>query len=335
MREPPGLRTDTVIGTLYRSFGIEVGRLTFLPIGEDSSSYAYQVEAAGGSSYFLKVRAGADDAPGATVPTYLHRRGVAHVLAPLASNAGASFVPLGTFALMLYPMLDAPPGAEVGLSPHHWREFGTTVRQLHTVPVTAELDRLVGRETFRPVRRELIEDLERVVVNGFRDDPAARELSDFWRARRSVIHGLIAQADELGSALEQRPFTPVLCHGDLHTWNVLVGADGQLWLVDWDEAVLAPKERDLMFAIGGISRDLVRPQDTELFLEGYGDTTIDEHLLVYYRCAWAVQDIAAYAEQVFLMPTLTGATRRAATGGFIDLFEPGNIVELATSRKGV
>jgi spectinomycin phosphotransferase len=44
----------------------------------------------------------------------------------------------------------------------------------------------------------------------------------------------------------------VLCHADLHTWNVLVDGDGRLWLVDWDEAILAPRERDLMFLVGGI-----------------------------------------------------------------------------------
>jgi len=52
-------------------------------------------------------------------------------------------------------------------------------------------------------------------------------------------------------------------------------------------------------------------------------------LLAYYRTAWAVQDIAAYGEQVLMMPTLGEETRRAAVDGFVDLFEPGNIVDLA------
>jgi thiamine kinase-like enzyme len=34
-------------------------------------------------------------------------------------------------------------------------------------------------------------------------------------------------------------FLPV--GNDLHPWNVLVGADQRLWMVDWDEAILAPK----------------------------------------------------------------------------------------------
>ena len=50
----------------------------------------------------------------------------------------------------------------------------------------------------------------------------------------------------------------VLCHADLHAWNVLLDTDRQLWLVDWDETILAPKERDLMFVVGGIGNDVMR-----------------------------------------------------------------------------
>jgi spectinomycin phosphotransferase len=100
-------------------------------------------------------------------------------------------------------------------------------------------------------------------------------------------------------------------------------------MVDWDEAVLAPPERDLMFVVGGIGHGLVGPSDTEHFFQGYGQASIDPHLLAYYRHAWAVQDIAAYGEQALLSPGADAAARRAAVEGFRDLFEPGSIVELA------
>ena len=75
---------------------------------------------------------------------------------------------------------------------------------------------------------------------------------------------------------------------------------------------------------------LVRPQDTAGFLEGYGRLAPDPDLLDYYRCAWAVQDIAAYGEQVLLDPGAGEPDRRAAVAGFEELFAPGSIVELAS-----
>jgi hypothetical protein len=58
MREPPALPGDTIVGALEASFGIRVTELAFLPIGNDSASWSYRVEAAGEPTFFLKVRAG-------------------------------------------------------------------------------------------------------------------------------------------------------------------------------------------------------------------------------------------------------------------------------------
>jgi hypothetical protein len=235
MPEPPALAEEAIAGALEAGFGVRVAGLVFLPVGNDAASWAYRVEVAGGPPWFLKVRAGAGAMPGAAVPAYLQRHGVPLVPAPRPTGAGAPFVVVDRFALALYPLLDAAPGAVVGLSPAQWRELGAAVRR------------------------------------------------------------------------------PTLCR----------------WIVDWDEAVLAPRERDLMFVVGGIGHGLVRPHDTERFLRGYGETGIDPRLLAHYRTAWAVQDIAAYGEEVLLTPSLGQETRPAALEGFMDLFEPGNIVDLA------
>jgi spectinomycin phosphotransferase len=85
-----------------------------------------------------------------------------------------------------------------------------------------------------------------------------------------------------------------------------------------------------MFVVGGIGHGLVRPHETEAFFEGYGRTAIDPLLLAYYRVAWAVQDLAAYGEQVLMAPGLGEASRRDALDGLMSLFEPGNIVEIAS-----
>ncbi len=67
----------------------------------------------------------------------------------------------------------------------------------------------------------------------------------------------------------------------------------------------------------------------DLFLQGYGETTLDPAALTYYRYALAVRDIGEYSEQVFLRPDLGPVTRRSAVGRFLSMFEPGRIVALA------
>jgi Ser/Thr protein kinase RdoA (MazF antagonist) len=60
----------------------------------------------------------------------------------------------------------------------------------------------------------------------------AQELLAFWRSRREVIDELVGRADAEGRQLSTLPCRQVLCRADLHTWNVLVDAEHQLWSVD-------------------------------------------------------------------------------------------------------
>jgi len=159
----------------------------------------------------------------------------------------------------------------------------------------------------------------------------ARDLADAWRANRTLIAGVVDRTAALARELARRDLPQVLCHADSHTGNVLVDGAGDIWVIDWDEVVLAPRERDLMFSVGGISRELVSEPATAHFLAGYGDTAIDSVAMSYYRHAWATQDVVGYAEQVLLDETQTDADRAEAARIFRILFRPGEIVDIATS----
>ncbi len=336
MREPLKLADRKIITALQAHYAISIATLTFLPLGADSASASYRVEVAGGADLFLKVRAGEGfSVPSLAIPHALSSQGVPHILAPLPTIGGALWVGVDDFALSLYPFIDGRMGADVGLSERHWRAFGRTVKRIHTAPLGPNLWQTVRRETYIPSRREVLTDLEAAIAQGDLVDPVQHELAAFWRARQDQIDALVERADALGRRLRQASHPRVLCHADLHTWNVLLDGDQGLWIVDWDETVFAPKERDLMFVVGGIGRGLVSPHETECFLQGYGDTAIDPHALTYYRYAWAVQDMAAYGERVILTPDLSEESRRDALHGFMSLFESGNIVDIAFGSDNV
>jgi spectinomycin phosphotransferase len=329
MLEPPDLPEPQIAEALRTGFGVEAAGLEFLPVGNDAGSWAYRVQDRAGRSYFLKVRSPADDTRGSDVPAYLQRHGVPGVLGPLRAGTGAAWIPAGRFALALYPFIEGRPAAEAGLSAGQWREFGSIVRTIHETPVTPELSGLVSREVFRPTRYGLFGRLHQVLTSPDPGDGLARDLAAAWQARIGAIRQVTGQVDALGQRFGHLAVPRVLCHADLHTFNVLVDGSRQLWVADWDEAILAPKERDLMFVIRGIGHGLISPDRTETFLEGYGAAAADEGLLAYYRYAWAAQDIAACAEEVLFLPGRGQDSRRAAADDFMNLFEPGNIVDLA------
>ena len=204
MREPLKLADAAILAALHAHYAISITTLTFLPLGNDSGSAAYRVQAADGATYFLKVRTGVGfSLPSLVVPRYFHDQGAPHIAAPLPTIAGALWVGVNDFALSLYPFIDGRMGADGGLSEQHWRALGATLKQIHSDPLTPELRQIIPREAFILSRRSVMTDLEAAITRQALASPQERELAAFWQARHDEIHRLVDRADALGSQLRQ------------------------------------------------------------------------------------------------------------------------------------
>ena len=323
MRESPKLPDALIQATLQIQYDLSIVTLTFLPIGNDAASFVYRVVASDGTNYFLKVRMSPGfSALSIVIPRFLYEHGIAHIITPVPTKTQTLWVHLNDFVLSLYPFIDARTATEAGLTKQHWHALGATLRQIHSSQLPGEILQIVPQETFIPSRRQVLRNLESVISNKQNlVDPIQRQLSEFWQTRQTEIHALIDKTDRLGNQLRRASLPRVVCHADLHTWNVLLDAAQHMWIVDWDETMLAPKERDLMFVIGGIGRNLVSAEQTTFFLQGYDDAAIDRRALGYYRYAWAVQEMGAYAEDVFFVPDLSAPARSDSVRAFIDIFQ--------------
>lgn len=328
MLEPPDLSDDLIVAAVRAGYDVTVAALTFLPLGCDSSAWSYRAVSADGSAYFLKVRNSPTNPASLLVPRYLRDHGVTQVVAPIPARPRGLSVPVGEFTLTLYPFVDGATGTDRGMSERHWVTYGAVLGQIHATALEADLERRLSRETFAPPTR-MVERLEAHITDRTFADPIERELAAFWRDRRGEIRALVDRAGALGRRLRAAHPPSVLCHADIHTWNILIDTEDRLWIVDWDEAILAPKECDLMFVVGGLASGLVGPREEAWFFEGYGETTVDPLALAYYRYARAVDEIGAFAEPVFLMADVGEATKRDSVRLLMSLFHPGAIVALA------
>jgi spectinomycin phosphotransferase len=331
MQEPPDdLPAAAIVAALHSGYGIAVETLTFLPLGHDALAWVFRVETADGVPYFLKARRQLTNEAALLVPRSLHDQGVTQIVAPLHTSTGTLWVEAAAYALILYPFVEGTTGMTQGMTPAQWIAYGDTLRQIHATTLAPDLAARLQRETFVPVGAALIRDVEAHLAAGTIDGAAERDLARFWQQQRAAIHSVMARAEALGRRLAPQGPACVLCHADIHTNNVLLDRRGQIWIVDWDEALLAPRERDLMFVMGGgISASLVGAREEELFFQGYGPVTVDPLALTYYRYAWAAGDIGAYGVQVFLRPDLGLVDRLASVEAFRSLFQPGNIVAIA------
>lgn len=335
MDEPRDLTHEALAAAMRRRYEIDVVAMEFLAVGEDENAWVYQVDTEHPSTrYLLKVRAPtvSNDAASA-VPRYLYESGVPHVVAPLRSTTQSLSVQEGRFSLTVYPFIEGSTGIEAGLSEQHWRALGGLVKQLHASALPPDLMEVLPAEAYTVSAVDGVRRVDRAVSGSSFPDRSAREVAAFWTSHRHEIQTLVERTEELGPQVEALSVPLVLCHADLHTWNVMIDLDGELWIVDWDEVIRAPKERDLMFFVGGIDARLVEPHETESFFEGYGDVSVDPLALSYYRYAWAVQDVGGYGERVFLTPDIGEESRSHAARILLGLFDPGGIVELALASN--
>lgn len=331
MLEPLKLSGPEIIAAVETRYGISTAAFSFLPLGNDSATSVYLLVAHNGASYFVKVRTRAGfSIPSLAIPQFLQAQGVSHIVAPLSTRDDMLWVMLDEYALTLYPFIEqGRTAAHAGMTNSQWREFGAVVRRYHNVSLTPELLAQLPREQFIPKQCELIPVLKAAIERGGFSNDAERALAEYWQSQQPLIQTLLQQVASLGAVMQHSTARRVLCHADMHTYNVLMNEANEFWLVDWDEVILALPERDLMFAVGGIHSTLVTPQQTAHFLHGYGGPPLDPAALTYYRFAWAVQDMAAYGESVFLLADLNEETRHEAVQGFKGLFERGGIVEIA------
>jgi thiamine kinase-like enzyme len=77
----------------------------------------------------------------------------------------------------------------------------------------------------------------------------------------------------------------VLTHGDVTGGNIMETEEGVIKLLDWDEAKVAPKERDINFINDHPGFDVEHYKE----ISGLGD--IDQELIDYYGLVWSLESI--------------------------------------------
>lgn len=327
MLEKPTVPDQSIISRLQDQYQLHVTQLTFLPIGADEGSAVYRVVTRERTVYFLKLRKGFNEIV-VTVPLFLKSQGLDATIIPFKTKSNQYWADFGDYKMILYPFIEGKNGFNMDVTDDLKRELGAALKRIHTVKIPLELKREIPKETYSSYWRERLQDLQRQVENTTFDEPTATQLAVFMETKRNEIRRLIERAGELASRLSSKFVEFVLCHTDIHGANILMTGDSKLYIVDWDNPLLAPKERDLMFVGGGIDTVWKSEKDESVFYEGYGKTSIDFAVMAYYRYERVIEDLVAYGEQLLLTDE-GGADRKSGYRRFISNFEPGSTIEIA------
>ncbi len=316
-----------IIECLNVYYGIKATTLSLLPLGADMNASVYKAQAHD-QSYFIKLKHGHHHDISIAILSLLHEEGIQQIIPPLRTFQGQLTQSIDNFTLIVYPFVESHNGFDQNLTDDQWLTLGKVLKKIHEVKVPLAIQNNIRKETYSPKWRDIVRSLYSHIDTMSNGDEVAKKLLTFMKDHKKEIHRLVEKADFFAQEIHEKPTKFVLCHSDIHGGNVLIDAKGSIYIVDWDEPIMAPKERDLMFVGGGVANVWNNPGEEELFYQGYGKTEIDMPTLAYYRHERIVEDIAVYAQEL-LLTTSGGNSRLEMYKHFIDMFAPRGVVDIA------
>lgn len=328
MLEKPDLPDENIIACLRAEYALSANSIVFLPLGADQNTVVYRVVAADETPYFVKLRRGDFDETSVTLPKFLSDQAVPHIIAPLTTQAGQLWAILDDYTVIVYPFVEGRDGYAVDLTDQHWIDFGAALKRIHTADVPPAITRRIPRESYSAQWRDLVRlFLARIEAEAF-DDPVAAQTAEFLQSKRDEVLALVERTERLAEKLQAQPLDGVVCHSDLHAGNIFIDGDSALYIVDWDNPIIAPKERDLMFVGGGqFGEARTAHEEAALFYRGYGPTPIDPVALAYYRYERIVEDIAVECRLIF--STAGDEDRERELRFLMSNFQPGGVLAIA------
>jgi spectinomycin phosphotransferase len=320
-------REKCIIDGLNKHYGLNVTSLTFLPLGADLNSSVYKAETQEGLSYFVKVKSDFNPHSLAIIKL-LDQVGIDLITPPVKTLDRQFYLHLQDVTLIVYPFIDGQDGFSRSLSDEQWVLLGRTLRQIHEINLPPLIQSLIRVETYSPKWRQIVQSMISYVQAEPTGCEIALKLRTFMQENLEAINRLTQRAEELAAYLQETPLNFVLCHADLHGGNIVIDQKNKAYIVDWDDPIMAPKERDLMFIGGGVGNVWNKPHEEDRFYEGYGRVEVNKTALAYYRYERIVEDIAEYCQEIFFT-TAKSADKEQMYEHFIEMFEPRGVVEIA------
>lgn len=317
-------QSQKIIETLGKSYGIEIEILEFLPLGADRNASVYKARAKDGRDYFVKLKREYDRKIGIAITKLLFEAGVREMILPIPTLQGEQTEHIGDSTLIVYPFVVGQDGFSRDLSHDQWTALGIALRKIHGIKLPTALQEQIRKETYSDIWRNTVRSL-------LTDVDAAKEEINFFqflKSKEETIRKLIEGAERLSQKIRNLPAEVVLCHADIHGGNVLIDENNAIHIVDWDDPMMAPKERDLMFIGGGIGNMWNKPHEEDYFYKGYGHVEVNKAILSYYRLERIVEDIADFSIEI-RVKSISKADKQAIYKLFTGMFEQNGVVDIA------
>ena len=313
---------------LKKDYGIEVFSSQRVFHGADLEAKTFQIMSSKGEKYFVKIKKKSDHFLNLQVLALLNHHLEHGIISPYKTLDGKLTSSYEEASLIVFPFVHGLNGFNQSLTQDQWKTFGQMMRQVHALELDEKLRQKMKKQmlfsSIDQKLRSLLDQIDSILLQ----DEISLNMIELIRQKHATFNKLLADFSYLSQQVQRLKPSYHLCHGDIHAGNVLIDDEGHLYLIDWDEMILAPKEKDLLFIGGGVGNVWNKKQEENYFYQGYGETSIDLTLLAYFRYERILQDLVAYI-QALLFDYNPQEDRFKLFQEFYDQFAPLGVIDIA------
>ena len=267
---------------------------------EGWGGYSYIVSSVQNERFFLKLQnethtSGifAANSPEFYMPLMhqLHTRHIVNLPELILTQNGDFSAQVAEFKIMVYRFIE---GQEVGFG--NWPvailpKLAEQVGKLHNALPKLEIKHPFVENFQIAFENEIIEYLHILETTQPSIAKGRLKLQAALLPRQEAIRQQLSRLKELQAILRQQNPKKVICHTDLHGANLMTGVDGKLYLLDWENAMIAPPEHDLFFWVG---EDQIWDVFFPIYQKQVGAVKLSHVTFEFYFLRRALEDIADF-----------------------------------------
>jgi len=207
---------------------------TFIAVTDSDKKFFIKVTEKGGYTRYIE-----ESLPALSE---LYQLGLKQVAVPIKSNNGSLSLEFNGHILIVFNFIEGKWSFEC--------DFNQVVEILANLhKLTPKVKAKVGKEDYQLPLGEEYQKHFKLLQNHSSPNQYIGELVTIIKSRKKEFEKLWQIFLSASEHCQKANFDLVITHGDA-LCNTIDGTDGQVYLVDWDDILLAPAERDNWFLLG-------------------------------------------------------------------------------------
>ena len=209
--------------------------------------------------------------------------------APILAGNGSYKIEDEAYLYMVFPFIDGQTICDEKLRPEQTRTLARIVSELHSYGAEIPVPINSLKETFDvSFCMTLIDRL------GNMHDPSL--LNDALAPHMDALARTAASLQETAALLRNSKVRYVLCHTDIHGWNLMQAES--LVLIDWEGLKLAPAEADLFSFTGTFFFEYAWEDFISVYRAARKGYRVNADAMRFYRLRRRLEDIDAFVESI-------------------------------------